>query len=209
MTHIDSKKNQYNCVLYFCFAAGYKSQTVLSKKVKLLTKQPQQAQILKCVCSRPVTPGITLGGLYIHLKVNVSVCVSYLPMGTLSTLKWGGEGWVAVRQWDVKLQLSSALQGPTIPLCPAGLPPVHIHIIHNPRRPPLPNPRLLNLLVWLSLPQITCWDSGQGCAWFIKEGGRRGCCGQRGLGKTIRGVRQVVFVARHQHPELQSERSVD
>lgn len=97
MTHRDSKKNQYDSVLYFCFAAGYKSQTMLSKKVKLLTKQPQQPQILKCVCSRPMTPGkdITPCGSHTHLNVNVSVFVCYLPIGTLSTLMGG---FLAVRQ---------------------------------------------------------------------------------------------------------------
>ncbi len=97
MTHTDCKKNQYNAVLYFCFAAGYKSQTMLTKKVKLLTKQPQQPQILKCVCCRPMTPGkdITLCGSHIHLNMDVSVFVCYLPVGTLSTLMGG---FLAVRQ---------------------------------------------------------------------------------------------------------------
>lgn len=77
MTHTDSKKNQYDFVLYFCFAAGYKSQTMLSKKVKLLTKQPQQPQILKCVCSRPMTTGkdITLCGPRTHSNAQVCMCV--------------------------------------------------------------------------------------------------------------------------------------
>lgn len=62
--------------------------------MKLLTKQPQQLQILKCVCSRPMTPGkdITLCGSNIHLNVNVSVFMCYLPTGTLSTLMGGGGG---------------------------------------------------------------------------------------------------------------------
>lgn len=41
MTHIDSKKKK--SISYISvFAASYKSQTMLTKKVKLLTKQPQQ-----------------------------------------------------------------------------------------------------------------------------------------------------------------------
>lgn len=70
---------------------------MLTKKVKLLTKQPQQPQILKCVCSHPMTPGkdITLCGSHIHLNMNVSVFVCYLPIGTLSTLMGG---FLAVRQ---------------------------------------------------------------------------------------------------------------
>lgn len=97
MAHIDGKKNQYDSVLYFCFAVGYKSQTMLTKKVKLLTKQPQQPQILKCVCSHRMTPGkdITLCGSHVHLNMNASVFVCYLPIGALSTLMGG---FLAVRQ---------------------------------------------------------------------------------------------------------------
>ena len=97
--------------------------------------------------------------------------------GNLIYSQMGGEGWVAVRQWDVKLQLSSPLQGLQYHCAQQAYPPCTYTLYTTPGAPPLPSPRLLNLLVWLSLPQITCWDSGQGCAWFIKEGGRRGCCG--------------------------------
>lgn len=85
--------------MYCCFAAGYKSQTMLSKKVKLRTKQSQQPQTLKCVCSRPMTPGndITLCGSRIHLNVDVSVFVCYSPMGAASSLMGVGR-FLAVRQ---------------------------------------------------------------------------------------------------------------
>lgn len=97
MTHIDSKKNQCSSVLYLCFAAGYKFQTVLTKKVKLFAKQAQQPQILMCVCSHHMTPGkdMILCGLHVHLNMNVSVFVCFSPIGTLSTLM---EGFLAVRQ---------------------------------------------------------------------------------------------------------------
>lgn len=96
MTHIDSKKINTTLFYISVFAAGHKSQTMLTKKVKLLTKQPQQPQILKCVCSRPMIPGKDI--THTHLNMNVSVFVCYLPIGTLSTLMGVGGEFLAVRQ---------------------------------------------------------------------------------------------------------------
>lgn len=103
MTHIDGKKNQYNSVLYFCSAAGYKSRTMLSKKGKLLTKQPQQPSTLKCVCSRPMQRHnfVWLTRTLKHecvcgwVCMLVCACTCYLPIGALSTLMGG---FLAVRQ---------------------------------------------------------------------------------------------------------------
>lgn len=46
------------------------------------------------------------------LNINVTVFVCDLPTGTLSSLS------LAVRHWDVKLELRFHLQGPTLPPCP-------------------------------------------------------------------------------------------
>ena len=55
-------------------AAGDKSQTMLSKKVKLLTKQ---ARIPRSVCGRPMTAGtdVTLRGSHTHTHTLERVCV--------------------------------------------------------------------------------------------------------------------------------------
>lgn len=97
MTHIDSKKINTTLFYISVLLLAINHKQCSQRKVKLLTKQPQQLQILKCVCSRPMTPGkdITLCGSHIHLNMNVSVFVCYLPIGTLSTLMGG---FLAVRQ---------------------------------------------------------------------------------------------------------------
>lgn len=147
---------------------------MLTKKVKLLTKQPKQPQTLKCVCSRPMTPGkgIIPCGSHTHLNMNVSVFVCCSPIGTLSPLMgggawlWGSEMWssswaLLCRGLQYHCVLGTCANGlgspyyycaqQAYPPCTYKTPGPHHH------HPP---PHLLNLSVWFSLRQITCWSGG-------------------------------------------------
>lgn len=99
------------------------------------------------------------------------VCACYLPIGTSSSLMggfwlWGSEMWSS--SWAL---LCRGLQSHHVPrTCANGLGSPYCYCaqqVYPYMHIDAPSLHLLNLSLWFTLPQITRWDSCQGCMWLI------------------------------------------